>query len=227
MGEACRALGTPVTGGNVSFYNESEDTAILPTPVIGMIGLMENVDQAVRSYFQKEGDVIILLGQTKAELGGSEYLMHHYGVLAGDAPELNLELEKRTQFVLRKGILSGWVRSAHDCAEGGLGIALAECCILNREQPKGAQIHLENGELTTADLLFSESASRILLSCLPETAAEMLDLADFMNVPAAKIGEVGGDRLQINSWVDQPLDRLIQTYYQALPDNFSGVTVAR
>jgi phosphoribosylformylglycinamidine synthase len=88
-------------------------------------------------------------------------------------------------------------------------------------------VHLENGELTIADLLFAESASRIILSCPPDSTAEILDLATFMNVSAEKIGEVGGDRLMINAWVDQPLSKLVETYYQALPNNFNGITVAR
>jgi phosphoribosylformylglycinamidine synthase len=227
MGEACRILGTPVTGGNVSFYNESEETSILPTPVIGMIGLMEDVDHAVRSHFQKEGDVVILLGKTKADLGGSEYLWHLYDVLAGDAPELDLELEKRTQFVLRKAINSGWVRSAHDCSEGGLAVALAECCLLDPEHPIGSKINIKPGNLTVADLLFAESASRIIISCPAELKDEILNLAEFMEVPAEIIGEVGGDRLVIADWIDLSVNELIHIYYQALPNYFHNIAIAQ
>ncbi|RJP77095.1 MAG: phosphoribosylformylglycinamidine synthase subunit PurL [Candidatus Zixiibacteriota bacterium] len=226
MGEACRAFDTPVTGGNVSFYNESEETSILPTPVIGMLGLLEDVTKTVRSHFQQAGDRVVLLGTTKPELGGSEYLWHHYGVLAGDAPALDLDLEKRTQEVVRQAIAGGWVRSAHDCAEGGLAVALAECCLRDRERPLGATVALEPGDLAAADLLFAESASRIILSVPPEHAAEVLQLAALKGVPAADLGAVGGDRLVLGAWVDLDLARMAEAYYNALPAYFQAVAAA-
>lgn len=226
MGEACRVLETPVTGGNVSFYNESETTSILPTPVIGMLGILENVDLAVRSNFQKEGDRIILLGATNPDLGGSEYLAHLYGVIAGDAPELDLEMEKRTQFCLRKAIRSGWVRSAHDCSEGGLAVALAECCILDREKPLGARVDLDRGDLAIMDLLFAESPSRMVVSCPFDFAEEILDLCRFLDVPAADIGEVVGDRLVINDWVDLELTKMQEAYFESLPTFFKASAAA-
>jgi phosphoribosylformylglycinamidine synthase len=226
MGEACRIFNTPVTGGNVSFYNESEVTSILPTPVIGMLGILENVDSAVRSHFQVEGDSILLLGNTKPDLGGSEYLAHLYGVIAGDAPELDLELEKRTQFVLRKMIQNGWVRSAHDCSEGGLAAALAECCILNRNRPIGAEVSPDKSDLSVADLLFAESPSRIILSASADNAVEIINLAEFMGIPVNEIGRVGGDRLIIGEWVRQDLNALMEAYYNSLPDCFRSAAAA-
>jgi phosphoribosylformylglycinamidine synthase len=220
MGEACRILETPVTGGNVSFYNESETTSILPTPVIGMLGLLENVDLAVHSHFQQEGDRIIVLGQTRGDLGGSEYLAHLYGVIAGDAPELDLELEKRTQFCLRKMISNGWVRSAHDCSEGGLAVALAECCLMGREKPIGARVELDQELLSTPDLLFGETPSRIVISCAPQFAGDILDLCEFMNVPAEEIGEVGGEQLLIGKWINLEIGKMQEAFYEALPSFF-------
>ncbi|MBU1881880.1 phosphoribosylformylglycinamidine synthase II, partial [bacterium] len=223
MGEACRMFDTPVTGGNVSFYNESEETSILPTPVIGMVGLLDDIKKAVRSPFQNAGDAIVLLGETMADLGGSEYLHHLHQVIAGDAPEIDLALEHRTQICLREAIQREWISSAHDCADGGLAVALAECCILNRNNPLGAAVSLSNSILQTTDILFSESPSRIVLSVSQDKVGDVLALAASMQVPAEKIGEVGGDRIRIGSWIDIDLHSLSNSYYQALPNFFKGV----
>ncbi len=226
MGEACRVFETPVTGGNVSFYNEAEEGSILPTPVIGMVGLLEDVDKVVRSHFQEAGDRIILLGRTGPDLGGSEYLHHLHGVLAGDAPRLNLELEKRTQECLRQAISRGWVRSAHDCSEGGLAVALAECCILDLHNPLGARVTLERGELSTTDLLFAETPSRIVISLHPKHVQDLLELAASMRVPADEIGEVVSNRFRIGDWIELDLEKMQKAYYEALPSLFSKASAA-
>ncbi len=226
MGEACRVFDTPVTGGNVSFYNESEESSILPTPVIGMVGLLQNADKAVRSHFRQTGDRVILLGETKADLGGSEYLYHLHHVLAGDAPEIDLALEKRTQQCLREAIYRGWVRSAHDCSEGGLAVALSESCLLNRNHPLGAEVSLSRGDLHPTDLLFGETPSRIVLSVPPEKAGDILALAASMDVPAEEIGETGGNRLRIGAWIDLDLERMSRAYYDSLPSRFKTAQAA-
>src|SRR5688500_6083121 len=127
MGDACRALETPVTGGNVSLYNENPRGAIFPTPTVGMVGVIDDVDQITVAGFQEEGDALLLLGRNTEELGGSEYLKVVHGIVAGDAPRLDLQAERTLQRGLLEAIRSGLVRSAHDCAEGGLAVALAEC----------------------------------------------------------------------------------------------------
>ncbi len=226
MGEACRVFETPVTGGNVSFYNESEEGSILPTPVIGMVGVLENISKAVRSCFQRESDKIIVLGRTRADLGGSEYLYHLHHVIAGDAPSLDLELEKRTQECLREAIDRGLIRSAHDCSEGGIAVALAECCISDRKRVLGAQVKLDISDLHPTDLLFGESPSRIIISAGEEHLGDILTLAATMQVHAEEIGEVGSNRIKIGSWIDIGIEEARRGYYESLPAYFKQAQLA-
>jgi phosphoribosylformylglycinamidine synthase len=137
IADACGVLGVPVVSGNVSFYNETNGKAIQPTPTIGMVGLLEDVDQHAPSAFAHAGDTIILLGETREELGGSEYLAHVHGIEAGEPPELEWEREVAVQAACLRAVEGGFVRSARDCSEGGLAVALAECCIAG-ETPIGA-----------------------------------------------------------------------------------------
>jgi phosphoribosylformylglycinamidine synthase len=183
IAEACRLMGTPVTGGNVSLYNETLDATgkpqpIYPTPVIGMVGLIPDITQVCGQGWQAEGDVIYLLGvpltdsTPKVSLGGSEYLLAIHGIVAGKPPVVDFELDRRVQAVTREGIRRGWVRSAHDCAEGGIAIALAESCIASQ---LGAEVTLgltaESPERRWDEVLFGESASRILVSVAPAQQA--------------------------------------------------------
>ena len=180
IAEACRQMGTPVTGGNVSLYNETLDATgkpqpIYPTPVIGMVGLIPDITQVCGQGWQAEGDVIYLLGLPLTDstphlsLGGSEYLAAIHGIVAGKPPVVDFDLECRVQAATREGIRQGWVRSAHDCAEGGLAIALAESCIAGQ---LGAEINLrlapESVTRRWDEVLFGESASRILVSVTPQ-----------------------------------------------------------
>ncbi|MFL5565530.1 MAG: phosphoribosylformylglycinamidine synthase subunit PurL, partial [Gemmatimonadaceae bacterium] len=142
MGEACRALGTPVTGGNVSLYNESQSGAVYPTPVIGMIGLIDDLSHITRATFQQDGDAILLLGDIGGELGGSEYLASSHGRVIGAPPRCDVDLERKVIDALLDAIRAGVVSSAHDCSDGGLAVALAECCIADRENETGAEIDL-------------------------------------------------------------------------------------
>ena len=167
IAEACRELGTPVTGGNVSLYNETLDsngkpTAIYPTPVIGMVGRVEDVTQVCGQGWQHEGDWIYLLGADAAPtLGGSEYLATIHNTVAGQPPQVDFERERRVQAACREGIRQGWVRSAHDCAEGGLAVALAECCISGHF---GAVLRFEEPSQRWDEVLFGEVAGQILVS---------------------------------------------------------------
>ncbi len=194
MAEACRALGTPVTGGNVSFYNETLGTPIFPTPIVGMVGLLEDVSHATTQWFKAEGDVVFLLGETFEELGGSEYLMVVHNQEVGPAPRLDLQRERAVQQVCLTAIRDGFVPSAHDCADGGLAVALAECCMTAPEAQLGATLMLP-GDMRPDALLFGESASRIVVSVRPEHAEPLRDIARRHDVPCTKLGVVGGDRL--------------------------------
>ena len=181
ISEACRVLGTPVIGGNVSLYNETSGTAVYPTPVIGMVGLVTDLDHITTQPFKNSGDLIYLVGETKPEFGGSELQkLLNNGRIYGKAPEINIELEKERQDQVLAAIRAGVVQSAHDLAEGGLAVALAECLFDNGEL--GADIHL-NGNPVTA--LFSESQSRFLLSVKKEDQQQFESL-----VAAELIGEV-------------------------------------
>jgi phosphoribosylformylglycinamidine synthase len=200
MADACRAFGTPVTGGNVSFYNETLGQAILPTPVIGMVGLLEDIGHATTQWFKRAGDAILLLGETREELGGSEYLMVVHGLETGRPPRLDLGLEQAVQATCLEAIQAGLVASAHDCAEGGLAVALAECCVTapeaGPEGPLGARVELD-GAMRPDALLFGESASRIVLGVRPEAVEQVQAIARRHGAPCRVLGTVGGDALEI------------------------------
>jgi phosphoribosylformylglycinamidine synthase len=202
IGEACRALGTPVTGGNVSFYNEGPTAAVYPTPVIGMIGLLQNISNATTCRFREHGDRIVLLGSTIGEIGGSEYLALLHGRVAGDAPQLDLDAEKRLHAACLQAISEGIVKSAHDCSEGGIAVALAESCLRAEDNPIGAEITLIHSGNRPDFLLFGEDQSRIILSVEADDLPRVLDISRMHKVPATEIGRVGGGRLKINRWID-------------------------
>jgi len=217
MGQACRALDTPVTGGNVSFYNEDPEHAVYPSPVIGMIGIVEKLEHITTMWFKNEGDEIYLLGTNSDELGASEYLSAIHGLTRGTVPGIDLDAEHRLHDAVLALIRAGLVRSAHDCSLGGLGITLAEAAIGNRERMVGAVINLPAGSLRADALLFGEAASRIVLSCSPGRGTEIVSIATGLNTPIRKIGIVGGHRLVINSLIDLPLTEMASAYYDALP----------
>jgi phosphoribosylformylglycinamidine synthase len=210
MGAACRALDIPITGGNVSLYNETDGKGVLPTPVIGMVGLIENADRVVARAFRAEGDVVVLLGESGDELGGSEFLHIVHGLNRGLPPALDLSREAALQRVLVEGAATGVIRSAHDCSEGGLAVTLAECCF---DSSLGVDVDVPGvtaatGYVDTATL-FGESASRAVVSVSPSKAAVLLDAAAAAGVPAARIGRVGGERIRMSvdgrRVVDEPL----------------------
>ncbi|UCG63018.1 MAG: phosphoribosylformylglycinamidine synthase subunit PurL [Candidatus Zixiibacteriota bacterium] len=215
MGDACRVFETPVTGGNVSFYNEDPDRAVFPTPVIGMLGLIEDIDHITTQWFKNEGDAIFLLGVNKEELGASEYLHTLCHQTRGPVPELDLKFEHHLQRKLLKVIKLGLIQSAHDCSEGGLAVALAECCISNREAQIGATIKLKDA-IRTDCLLFGETQSRVVISCRPEHAGEVMEQFKGYDIPCAKIGVVGGDTLKINDLIEVGLDLLSDRYFNAM-----------
>jgi phosphoribosylformylglycinamidine synthase len=192
---ACEALAIPVTGGNVSFYNETLGRAILPTPIIGVVGLLEDADRRTTQWFKEEGDRIVLLGDIGGRLGGSEYLHTVHGRLAGVPAPLDLARERAVQEACLVAIESGLVRSAHDCAEGGLAVALAECCVTGPRQ-LGAAVILP--EATRVDeLLFGEAPSRIVVTVAPGDVDRLMVLAEKRAVPAHVLGRVGGPSLEV------------------------------
>lgn len=216
MREACLALDTPVTGGNVSFYNESPGRAVYPTPTIGMVGIIDYVWKTVTSWFKDEGDLIFLLGRNSDEIGGSEYLKVVHGIIGGDIPQLDLEYEKAVQRTLLEAIEYGAVKSAHDVSDGGLAVALAECCFRNdRKTVIGATIRL-NDSFRPDFLLFGEGQSRILVT-VPDCRADIIpQLAVKNGVKAELIGQVGGTHLTINDWVHIRVRELEKTYRHAI-----------
>jgi len=203
MAEACRVFETPVVSGNVSFYNETEGRGILPTPVIGMVGLVEDVRRVVQPGFKNDGDVIALLGSTADDLLMSEYSVSVAGISPEEliasrtVPELNLELEKSVQETCLQAAEAGLLKSAHDCADGGLAVTLSELCFSSLgRNAVGADIQLD-GELTSAVLLFSETPSRIVISFDATEEDNLRAIAKRNNAPFSIIGRVGGDRLRI------------------------------
>lgn len=218
MAEACRVLDTPVIGGNVSLYNENTTGSIYPTPVVGMVGLVADTDHITTQGFKQEGDSILLLGVTKAELGGSEFQYAVHGVTEGRPPALDLATEKKLLNAVLTSIRGGLVRSAHDLSEGGLAVALAESCISGGI---GANVELSANGLRSDVALFSESQSRIVLTAAPERAEELKAAIAASGVPVEIIGTVGGDRLRVNldgvSALDEAVAELKFVWEDAIP----------
>jgi phosphoribosylformylglycinamidine synthase len=201
IGEACRALNVPITGGNVSLYNETDGKAIYPTPVIGVVGVLERADHVVSRRFQSTGDMIVLLGEGRGELGGSQYLETVHGLVRGMPPILNLAAEKALQRLLVDLASERLIRSAHDCSDGGLAVTLAECCF--DTDRFGAEVSISglnvgrDSRLNDAVALFGESASRAVVSVAPDNVTDILMRAAGAGVLARVIGETGGNRLRI------------------------------
>jgi phosphoribosylformylglycinamidine synthase len=201
----------------VSFYNESGDSAIWPTPVIGMLGLIEDYRLAVRHAFA-DGALVYLLGETFPELGGSELAEVELGVVAGRPPALDLERERALHRLLAEGARTDLLRSAHDCGDGGLGVALAECAIAGGT---GFAVSLP-GDLPPHVGLFSESASRAVVSVTADRAAELEDLAAAHAVPWSRLGETGGPRLVIDHVADLAVEEAAAAYEDAIPKLLAG-----
>jgi len=189
MAAACEAFETPVTGGNVSLYNETDGRAIYPTPVIGMVGVIDDVSTIVRHAFTNVGDDIILLGDNTEELGGSEYLYVTADLVAGAPPKVDLETERALQHAVLAMIRARLLSSAHDCSEGGLACALAESALGDGETPVGVRVELDD-DLRPIGVLFGEAQGRILVACAPSDTDEVLQLAARYEVPARRIGNV-------------------------------------
>jgi phosphoribosylformylglycinamidine synthase len=196
IAEACQALSIPVVGGNVSFYNETLGRAILPTPVIGMAGLIEDADLRATQWFKEPGDRVALVGPDAVSLGGSEYLWTLHRTLAGRLAPLDLAVERAVQGACRAAIGARLVRSAHDCAEGGLAVTLAECCV-SGPAPVGAEVDLPVDAAAIALALYGEGPSRVVVSVPPEGERHFERLMGEFAVPWRWLGRVGGEELVI------------------------------
>src|ERR1700754_3539373 len=236
MAEACQAFETPVVSGNVSFYNETEGRGILPTPVIGMVGLIEDVRRVVQPGFKKEGDLIALLGTTVDDLSLSEYAVSVSGlssdqiVSAGEVPKLDLKLELAIQRTCLESAESGLLNSAHDCSDGVLGVTLAECCFSSvGREAIGAMVELD-GSLPATTALFSESPSRIIISFEPANLEALKKLAEGHSAPFALLGIVGGNQLKISVDKDvvvaKPISELEQAWRSALAGKLQAEAIA-
>jgi phosphoribosylformylglycinamidine synthase len=217
LAEAARALGTPVVSGNVSFYNETAGRPIFPTPTVAMVGLLDDVERHAGSRWPASGLAVVLLGETREELGGGEWLSLRRGREAGLPPAVDLAHEQRLARLLAAGVAEGLVVSAHDVSDGGLAVALAECCF--GPEPIGARVVLEE-RLRLEALLFGESTGRVVAAT--REPAALLERARAAGVRARHIGETGGARLVIGpaagaSWIDAEVARLASIWSRALP----------
>jgi phosphoribosylformylglycinamidine synthase len=232
IGDACRALEIPITGGNVSLYNETDGTAILPTPVLGVVGVIEDATRVIGRSFRERGHAVVLLGTSADELGGSEYLYTVHGTLGGVPPKLDIDAERRLQLLLVSAAQDGVIASAHDCAEGGLGVTLAECAF--DTGGIGADVDVAGVDashaLRTEATLFGESASRAIVSVEPEQVAVLLDRAKDHGVPAAVIGTTGGATLRIRvdgkTAIDVSVSEAEEAWETAIESYFERRTVA-
>lgn len=218
LSDACEFFGVPVISGNVSFYNESFGEPIYPTPTVGLVGLLDDVTKHATVAFKDEGDVVVLVGESLPELGGSEYLKVEHGLVSGRPPALDLELERDVQAAVRDAIRAGLVKSAHDCSEGGIAVALAESCMAGNV---GADIHLDD-ELAPAASLFGETQSRIVVTAAEADADALVESLIAHGVPYSVIGTVGGESLDIEDRLSLSLDDLREAHEPTLASLVAG-----
>lgn len=222
MKDACERFQIPIVSGNVSFYNETNGLSIYPTPMLGMVGLIDDAERSMTQWFKQDGDELILLGSSREDLGGSEYLKIIHAREQGSPPYLNLDAEKALHDCLLSLIGGGLLQSAHDCSEGGIAVALAESCISGPDGPLGAVVRLARGRLRKDALLFGESQSRVVISARPVHRQPILDHARRFGVPAEMIGTVSGDRLVVSLEDERSTERVIDQPVAMLHERWSG-----
>ncbi len=248
VAEACRAFGTPITGGNVSLYNESPAGVVDPTPTIAMVGLIDDERHITTQWFKNDGDVIILVGSVAKvadpgrgkpghaieaaindpgyNLGGSRYVKVRQRMKIGPPPHVDLKLEIKMQKAVRDLIREGLIKSAHDCSEGGISVALAECCF-SPERLLGADIDLNAGGTPAAGALFNESQSRIIISVDSKDAEKTISICREQGVPFQELGKIGGDELRIrvnNETFHWPIADLYDDWFNAIRRAVEGET---
>ncbi len=215
MGDSCRALNTPVTGGNVSFYNENPESAIFPTPIIGMLGLIEDVENHTTTpALKNEGDVLIYIGAERSGLGATEYLKVIHGLTTGDSPRLDIDFEVRLQNVLLGAIQSGIITAAHDISDGGLSIALVEMAIYGGI---GAEVNLDKLSGSIHEILFSEAQSGVVISVSPENEENALNYFNNDEIPAVVLGTVGGSSLKMEGIGELEVSGMAEIYEGVIP----------
>jgi phosphoribosylformylglycinamidine synthase len=223
MAEACRVLGTPVISGNVSLYNETNGEAVYPTPVAGMLGVLDDVRYRLQAGFRNVGDPVYLLGSEAAggalagdahSLGASEYLALVHGRVQG-RPRIDLDRERRLQRACLAMARAGLLESAHDCSDGGLAVALAECCITGNLGLDASGLALTGRR---DGVLFGEEQSRIIVSVRPDAEPQVLELAAAHDVAATRLGTAGGDRLRLARLLDVPVADLARAHARGLPE---------
>ena len=220
IADSCSAFGVPVTGGNVSFYNETEGRPIHPTPVIGMLGVLGSVQAQVGVGFRAEGDAILLLGATdELDFGGSELAALGGGALSGRPPRLDLAVERRLHLLLVHASAEHLLRSAHDLSSGGLAVALAEAAFAGRH---GFSVELPPGE--TWRVLFSESPSRAVVSCARQDVARLTLAARDHGVPIRPLGAVGGPSLEFGAF-EVSLERALSRWDSAFAESLSSKVI--
>ncbi|TEU03145.1 MAG: phosphoribosylformylglycinamidine synthase subunit PurL [Candidatus Aminicenantes bacterium] len=223
IAEGCRAFDIPVTGGNVSFYNDTEGISIHPTPVLGIVGMVDDVKLITGPGFKEEGNILILLGENKDELGASEYVKTIHQKEKGIPPQIDLEEEKRIQEFCLEIISLELIESAHDVSEGGLATCLAESSFLSREKT-GLNANLRD-EIRADAVLFGETQSRIVITSKGQNHQKILDLAKDRKVKAAVIGKTGGERIIIShgdkKLIDVPVDEALKAWRNAIPEIFA------
>lgn len=218
--DACIALKVPVVSGNVSFYNETSGVSIYPSPAIGMVGLIEDIGACKNQFFRREGDLILLLGRMIGDIGGSEYLFSIHSIEKGPVPEIDYRMEKAVQSTCLEGIRKGLIESAHDCSEGGLAVALAECCF--GEEEMGAQVEL-NYEGRGDMLLFGEGSSRIIISVRDVNYRMIKRIAEKNRCPITPIGRVIRGFLRIRGYLEMEIGSLKKVWERSLEDSLKGI----
>jgi phosphoribosylformylglycinamidine synthase II len=221
MKDVCEHFQIPIVSGNVSFYNDTNGLSIYPTPMLGMVGLIEDADRSMTQWFKQDGDEIIVLGSSREDLGGTEYLKIVHAREQGSPPYLSLDTEKALHDCVLSLIRDGLLQSAHDCSEGGVAVALAESCISGPERTLGAVVRLPKGRLRKDAVLFGESQSRIVVSVTPVHRPTVLDHAKRFGVPAAVIGSVSGDRLVVGVGDEGSTERVIDQPVAELLDRWA------
>ena len=214
LADGCALLGTPVTGGNVSFYNQTGQVAIHPTPVVGVLGVLDDVRRRVPIGFSRPGARLVLLGTTRAEFGGSAWAQVAHGHLGGLPPAVRLAAERAAAELLADAARAGLLAASHDVSDGGLAVALAESCLAGGH---GCRVSLPGDEFT---FLFSESAARMVVAVMPGSEAEFAGLCAAHGVPAAQLGTAGGDSLEVEGSFAVPLDELAAAHQGTLPALF-------
>ncbi|MEW6062339.1 MAG: AIR synthase related protein, partial [Bacteroidota bacterium] len=216
MREACLALETPVTGGNVSFYNESPQAAVFPTPTIGMLGIIESASHVMTADFKNVGDVICLLGTNRGDISGSEFLFQEYGLTAGDAPYFDLAVEVKLQQCALELIRSGLVNSAHDVSDGGLIVSLLESSIIGKKK-FGFTVTMQADSLPLHRLLFGEDQSRIVITADERSVSTIQQIAEQYGVPCTKLGTVTAElAAKINNEVTIDIEKTNDLYFNSL-----------